>query len=369
MRNKKKIAFGAAALAVVMVAAGTYAWFSTTDKTKTNVFGMDNFDVTITEAFDTPEVPLVPGADITKEVGVTNSGNVPVVVRVKLEETLELLEQETGDDKDKLKVVYTDSNAAQNGHVPVLISQKMIEAYKGKEYKSFPVDSYDNLTEITVLQKKTSSNNGNIVYSYLAYVTEESPVGSGNHHLVQVTPVIGSGSLEAPERFDVQYAYNIKKNGDSNGTYKVTATHGKLSEDTKLTNYYGSDFHQDAVVLNFDTNVQTNHNTLEENSTWYLADDGYFYYTEALKGTSISAPLLNSVSIKKEAGNTLKGAIYTITPVMEAVQLNYEAATATWTDMSGENATGLKKVQENQAKQLVYNITTSENHKGYYSAP
>ena len=65
MRNKKKIAFGAAALAVVMVAAGTYAWFSTTDKTKTNVFGMDNFDVTITEAFDTPEVPLVPGADIT----------------------------------------------------------------------------------------------------------------------------------------------------------------------------------------------------------------------------------------------------------------------------------------------------------------
>ena len=69
MRNKKKIAFGAAALAVVMVAAGTYAWFSTTDKTKTNVFGMDNFDVTITEAFDTPEVPLVPGADITKEVG------------------------------------------------------------------------------------------------------------------------------------------------------------------------------------------------------------------------------------------------------------------------------------------------------------
>lgn len=37
--------------------------------------------------------------------------------------------------------------------------------------------------------------------------------------------------------------------------------------------------------------------------------------------------------------------------------------------MSGENATGLKNVQANQAKQLVYNITTSENHKGYYIAP
>lgn len=369
MRNKKKIAFGAAALAVVMVAAGTYAWFSTTDKTKTNVFGMDNFDVTITEAFDTPEVPLVPGADITKEVGVTNSGNVPVVVRVKLEETLELLEQETGEGKDKLKVEYTDEKTPKDNQVPVLISQKMIEAYEGNGYNSFSVENYDNLTDITVWQKKTSSNNGNTVYSYLAYVTEGVDDGT-NHHLVQVTPVIGNGSAEKPGSFTVRYAYNKKKDANpTHGEYQVTAIHGKTGDDEKLNSYYGRDTFHDAVVLNFDTNVQTNHNTLEEKSTWYLADDGYFYYTEALKGTSISAPLLNSVSIKKEAGNTLKGAIYTITPVMEAVQLNYEAATATWTDMSGENATGLKNVQANQAKQLVYNITTSENHKGYYSAP
>lgn len=83
MKNKKKIALGAAALAVVMVAAGTFAWFTTTDKVE-NIFGMDNFDVTITEDFDKPDVPLVPGTDVTKQVGVTNSGNVPVVVRVKL---------------------------------------------------------------------------------------------------------------------------------------------------------------------------------------------------------------------------------------------------------------------------------------------
>lgn len=368
MRNKKKIAFGAAALAVVMVAAGTYAWFSTTDKTKTNVFGMDNFDVTITEAFDTPEVPLVPGADITKEVGVTNSGNVPVVVRVKLEETLELLEQETEEGKDKLKVEYFSNKSQDNKYVPVLISQDMITAYQTNGYSEFSAGGYDKLSGITVLQKETNGNNGSSVYSYLAYVTEEVDGGT-NHHLVQVTPK--GNNLAKPDDFDVQYAYNVKKEvSPSPGTYKANAVHGK--EDGTLNKYYDSTgkkkFH-DAVVLNFDTNVQTNHNTLEKNSTWYLADDGYFYYTEALKGTSISAPLLNSVSIKKEAGNTLKGAIYTITPVMEAVQLNYEAATATWTDMSGENATGLKNVQANQAKQLVYNITTSENHKGYYSAP
>lgn len=366
MRNKKKIAFGAAALAVVMVAAGTYAWFSTTDKTKTNVFGMDNFDVTITEAFDTPEVPLVPGADITKEVGVTNSGNVPVVVRVKLEETLELLEQETGE--GKLKVEYGNEKTPQNNQVPVLISQEMIEAYKGNGYNSFSVENYDNLTDITVWQKKTSSNNGNTVYSYLAYVTEGVDDGT-NHHLVQVTPVIGNGSAEKPDSFTVRYAYNIKKDIESNGIYKATATHGKANEDENLNKYYNSNFHENAVVLNFADNVSINGTVDNDNITWVLMNDGYFYYTKALNGTSISEPLLKSVSIKQEADNTLKGATYTITPVMEAVQMNYKAATATWKDMSGTEATDLNAVQANQAKQLVYNITTSENHKGYYSAP
>lgn len=366
MRNKKKIAFGAAALAVVMVAAGTYAWFSTTDKTKTNVFGMDNFDVTITEAFDTPEVPLVPGADITKEVGVTNSGNVPVVVRVKLEETLELLEQETGE--GKLKVEYGNEKVPKDNQVPVLISQEMINTYKGA-YTQYMTTVPEG---ITVLRKETKNDgenkNGNTVYSYLAYVTEGVDGGT-NHHLVQVTPK--GNNLANPTDFDVKYAYNVKKEVSlSTRTYKANAVHGK--EDDTLDNYYdstgGKKFH-DAVVLNFATNVQTDHQDLNKESTWYLADDGYFYYTEALNGTSISEPLLNSVSIKQEADNTLKGAIYTITPVMEAVQLNYEAATATWKDMSGTEATNLNAVQANQAKQLVYNITTSENHKGYYSAP
>lgn len=368
MRNKKKIAFGAAALAVVMVAAGTYAWFSTTDKTKTNVFGMDNFDVTITEAFDTPEVPLVPGADITKEVGVTNSGNVPVVVRVKLEETLELLEQETGDGKDKLKVVYTESKDAREGQVPVLISQKMIEAYEGNKYENFLVDGYNNLTGITVLRKETTkdgSNNGNTVYSYLAYVTEGVDGGT-NHHLVQVTPAIGNGSAEKPGSFTVKYAYNKKKDANpDNEEYQVTAIHGKTGEDEKLNNYYGGETFHDAVVLNFADNVNTNSTVDDTNTKWVLMDDGYFYYTKALNGTSISEPLLKSVSIKKEAGNTLKGATYTITPVMEAVQMNWEAAKSTWQELTNSKVVSTQNGAVNAADQLVYNIIHFEDHLGY----
>lgn len=327
---------------------------------------MDNFDVTITEAFDTPEVPLVPGADITKEVGVTNSGNVPVVVRVKLEETLELLEQETKEGKDKLKVVYTDSNAAGEGQVPVLISQEMINTYR-TEYTSYTTNVP---VGITVLRKETKNDgenkNGNTVYSYLAYVAEGFEDGT-NHHLVQVTPK--GDDLANPTNFDVKYAYNVKKEvSPSAETYKANAVHGK--EDGTLDKYYdstgGKKFH-DAVLLNFADNVSIKGTVDNDNTTWVLMNDGYFYYTKALNGTSISEPLLKSVSIKKEAGNTLKGATYTITPVMEAVQMNWEAAKNTWSELKDSPISSTQSGSVTTAGQLVYNIIHFEDHLGYHA--
>ncbi|OUQ58672.1 hypothetical protein B5E56_10410 [Flavonifractor sp. An112] len=363
MKNKKKIALGATAMSAVLVAAGTFAWFTTTDKVE-NVFNMDNFDVTITEDFDKPDVPLTPGADITKEVGVTNSGNVDVLVRVKLEEALSLLTL----DGDKLKVVESDSTSATTGQVAVTISQAMIDAYKGTNggYQDFTTTSYDNLSSITVL-RKTTTNGDNTVYSYLAYVTNESSEGSGYHHLVTVTPNIGSGSAAAPESFTVKYLYNEQKAAsDSDETpYTLEGTHGASGHDTAFDTYYGSDFHDGAVTLKFATNVSTN-GEVSENTTWVLMSDGYFYYTKALKGESISDPLLKSVTISESAGNALKGATYTITPEMQAVQLDWEAAKATWTEINGDDSSSVATVTQNDAGQLVYNIV--ETGAGYYTA-
>ena len=68
-KTQAAVALGAAAVVAV---GGTFAWFSTTDQVE-NVFDMDDFDVSITEAFD-PETPMNPGSTITKQVGVTNYG-------------------------------------------------------------------------------------------------------------------------------------------------------------------------------------------------------------------------------------------------------------------------------------------------------
>lgn len=369
MKNKKKIALGATALAAVMVAAGTFAWFTTTDKVK-NTFSMDNFDVTITEDFDTPDVPLTPGADITKVVGITNSGNVPVLVRVKLEEALSLLTLDE-DNSGKLKVVESDSASAGEGQVPVLISDKMIQAYKTSGYKDFTSKSITSLNGLTVLQKEAKDDNVEgtaTVYSYLAYVTAESSDGSGYHHLVTVTPTSGAGTA-SPTEFTVKYLYNEQKPAnDKDGTkYTLESVHGASDHDTKLNGYYGTTFHDGAVKLNFAENVSLDGTVSSTDTNWVLMSDGYFYYTKALDGESISAPLLESVSINESAGNALKGATYTITPEMQAVQMDWAAAKNTWTELNNSNISSIAAVGKDSAEQLVYNIVNSDTHVGYYA--
>ncbi len=344
MKNKKKLAAGAVALSAVLIAAGTFAWFTTTDKVE-NTFQMDNFDVSITEDFDTPDVPLTPGADVTKEVGITNSGNVDVLVRVKLEETLKLLEMDEEKENNALKVEYTSQEQTSDPYVPVLISDEMIQAYKEK-YTDYSATAREKGVPgtITVLRKTTKTGD-NTVYSYVAYVT-------ATNQLVKVTP--NGDNAETPDSFTVEYAYN-KRKAASDGKYEVIATHGK--DDSALKDYYGSgnDFHTDAVTLSFDEKVSTD-GTLNADTTWFLADDGYFYYTKALNGSSISDPLLKSVKINEEAGNALKGATYTITPEMQAVQVDYAAASSAWSDMCGEEPSASTPATKDDAKQVVYNI-------------
>lgn len=365
MKHKKTVAIGAVLLSAVLIVVGTFAWFTTTDKVE-NVFQMDAFDVVITEAFDNTDVPLMPGANITKEVGVSNNGNVDVVVRVKLEETLQLLEMETdgaGGTVDKIKTVYenTDAKTAEEGYVPATISEDMAQAYQEDGYNPFTTTGYDELNGITVLRKETTTGS-NTVYSYLAYKTNTDPA---YYHLVKLTPVIGTGDAAAPESFTVEYAYHQYKNAaGQNGDGAVgnasglTVTHGTAG-DAKLDAYFGGssgDFHQ-AVTLNFASHVQRDGGALGADTVWYLADDGYFYYTKPLTGSTISDPLLESVSIAEGVENAFKGATYTITPVMEAVQVDHDAVKASWAELEPNYpTTGAAVSSGGDQEQLVFNV-------------
>lgn len=346
MKNKKKIALGAGVLAAAMVFGGTFAWFQTTDSVK-NQFGMENFDVAISEDFD-PSVPVAPGADITKNVQIENGGNVDVVIRVKLEETLRMLEQEKGEGVDKVKLSWADSaDAAKAGNnIPAKVSKEMYTAkttaVDTKKIENATLNPTDGDVEVW---QKTTTTGANTVYSYFAV----KKVGT-EYQLVKATP---TGDDKAnPNAFTIQYGYNTWHNDAASGI------HGK--DDATLDTYYttagGTGKFHNAVKLNFGDNVQVDGKALAETTTWYLADDGYFYYCKPLAGGSISEPLLKSVQFAKEAGNALRGAQYTLTPVMEAIQKDHEAVKGSWTNLTTYGDKSAVAAVNTDKEQLVYNV-------------
>ncbi|MPQ44309.1 BsaA family SipW-dependent biofilm matrix protein [Clostridium tarantellae] len=80
MGKKVKTTIAALALTAVTV-GGTFAWF-TYDKQFHNKFNTANFEAVANESFIPPQT-WTPGTTTTKSAHVTNTGNIPMYVRVK----------------------------------------------------------------------------------------------------------------------------------------------------------------------------------------------------------------------------------------------------------------------------------------------
>lgn len=370
MKYKKKIIIGITSLAIIMTTTGFFSWYNTSNKTTPNMFYIDNFDVKLTESSKDYNIPLITGTTIKKQISVTNNGNVPVIVRIKLEEILQLLEQNTIENINQAKITYvSDTNNVTDQYVKVLLSDTMIQTYTANDYIS--IDNIDNKSpnyinpnNITVLYKTTQIDENNKMYSYLGYVTTPES-NTTNHHLVKLTP--NYDSEKKLTGFTIEYAYyTLKENMNNNSDNKYTqqGIHGVIEDENYINQYYNRQpsiqFHDD-IILNFNEHVITDGSDLSNDTTWFLDTDGYFYYTKPLKEKSVSEPLLESISIKEITDDTLKGASYTIIPIMEAVQCNYEAATATWTTLTGNPAISGAPVKQGDAHQLIYNISNFGN--------
>ncbi|HIT62973.1 MAG TPA: hypothetical protein IAC37_00745 [Candidatus Ventrimonas merdavium] len=83
MKSKKVLAgMGLGAMALV---GGTFAYFSQT-LTLDNPLSTGSYSTTLKEDFTPPTEDLKPGAHWDKEVGATNTGDYPVLVRIKMDE-------------------------------------------------------------------------------------------------------------------------------------------------------------------------------------------------------------------------------------------------------------------------------------------
>lgn len=296
--KKKWIALGAVAAALAVLMTSTYLWFSANQQLE-NVFDMDLFDVRITENFNEDD-PVTPGAEINKEVGVENKSSVKVAVRMQLKESLQLLDVDaTGNPK----IDYRSDKTMGIGEIPVTVSQSQIDhkiGTNGNAGSGFVADTtITNVPTGVKLYSRVTKTGSGTKTEYFAY----SPENYGNR-LVRYTP----GTTAANGTFD--YAYYIQKNP------KIEGIHGKTNGD--------NDIDHNQISLNLKTGWEAN---------WKLdATDGWYYYKTLLNEGQVSEYLVQSVSFAENLKNEYKGAVYTLTPVLSAIQAKDAAKDELWAD-------------------------------------
>lgn len=285
-KTKLLITGGVLVVALSVLVTSTYLWFSST-ASEENVLEMDTFTVTITEDFD-PNQPVEPGLTVDKKVGVENHSNVPVAVRMRLDESLQLLELDgTGGNP---KVDYKDDATLASGEIIATVSANQIAALKNSGYAE-DTAAAAGLPGAVVLRRDTPKADGTgTTTEYVAYLDD------GSNRLLEYT----AGN---PGTFK----YAIFKQG----TLK-TGTHG-------LPNDSGH-FDHTGIELQFDPGKQW---ILDESTGWY-------YYNELIPAGQLSGKIITGVSFAENLDNSYKGAVYILTPTIEATQGKQAAVDEMW---------------------------------------
>lgn len=92
-KNKKskggKFLAASVVIAILIMAGGTFAWFTSKDEVTNRLTASSSYGVTITETFK-PTENWIPGQEVTKEVKAVNTGNIDAFVRLALSNELEI---------------------------------------------------------------------------------------------------------------------------------------------------------------------------------------------------------------------------------------------------------------------------------------
>ena len=154
--KRKAPLLGIAVLLLVAFVGGTFAYFSQTS-TAENYLTALNYDSTITEAFTPPaDGAFAPGVEIDKAVGVTNSGQVPMLVRITYDEFWSNSAYAIVSKSDDTPELFADYGIAVSG-------------------------AYDGDGDLDSLVKKYGGDTTKWVYGgdgYYYYLEELAPLGS-----------------------------------------------------------------------------------------------------------------------------------------------------------------------------------------------
>lgn len=308
-RSKKKLALAVTAvLMAAILLSATYAWLSVKDEVtnKLETINVTDGSVIIEETF-TPPTDWQPGQKITKEVAVSNIGDLPVLVRVHFEEAMKLLGARNG--------YTTPTDAAMD--TPQYIN---MDYYLGNnEYKTPSAQSltlvdengapYTLPSKVNLLVKKvTESTSNRDSYSFVLYYE----ISTGKYQKMSADFAVSGSKVTIDTTTMKYYGFPV-------GT---TAT-AKWPTDKPTVIIRPVTDTGDKIVLEYSGDLVTG--AITDNKWFYNEDDGYFYYMKVLEPKQVSPNLLTSLSLKPDAGDSYLGMKFELTVKMEAVQVLEEA--------------------------------------------
>ena len=335
MKKKTIALLTAVVLSIVILLAGTYAWFTDTDEVD-NEFELANLGAKITEVYEPRTV--IPGLAIRKDVTVANThSNIPILVRVSLYEALQMLETQAGSPR----IFWNDAPglpapvppSTETDHVILPANTAFVSAV-GSDWEELDLtgvaltNAPPVLANLHIWRRTANQPDATTKYTYFAYYTD----ADGKNQLAQLENIVqkavdpGKGDLVSAT---VTYATNrqgdkVEKGPlefDSSGKVNPPATGTIIHENDGLKLVFGS------LVV---------HDAPHAGRWYYNADDAHFYYVGLLAVGAETPALITAVEFGNTLDNRFQGAIYTLTPKLQALQPTTEAMESEWGLTSGD---------------------------------
>ena len=326
MQKKKKLIMGMAVVLAVSTAVigSTFAWFTANDHAlnKMSTRKLTDGTVEIFEHF--PDDKLEPGAELTKEVLVMNTGDVPVLVRVSFEEMLTKLGAPLA---GTTTVPVAGRYATGSGYVPALVNP----ASYGAPYE--PIDTlfsgvtgipagvtvvayYDAAEDnykIAAWKQITDAGEFNLKYQKVtvSFDADTEVVSGVNYWEAPLAAPLNylwantfDGANHVPPRI-VGATTPFNNSNSANGLVAAAPRAVSGQSATAMTDLYDAANNASAgdyITLNFSTDLTT---AMAATKWWYNTNDGWFYFIGAISSGGSTPTLLESVDMDISVLNSL----------------------------------------------------------------
>jgi predicted ribosomally synthesized peptide with SipW-like signal peptide len=325
-KKQKRVLVASLVLAAIIVAGGTFAWFTSKDEVTNKLSASNKYDVTITETF-TPPSQWVPGEDVTKEVGVVNTGNVDAFVKLQLKNAIDLTVTSDSEaynasnvssyvelSADKVKSLQAGGYLVCKAGTALTSESDMI-----KDGTGFTPDA-DGLYVFRRNVTQATSDTGSDTYEYAGYYY----VASSKKYYKITDLTLTSGKYDAKvaktkSLSNKELTLDFTKAADKN--YVIATYAGEKADSTD----------DDIVIyINLASDWQTN---------WTLIDT-VFYYNKILEAGNSTGNLVTSVTLSEDVkDDAYESFDYYLTVTTDSAQVSNDTAKTTAVNAQGWKAT------------------------------